>query len=220
MTETLNPDVLQLPLGPMKNFVYLFGCPRTLEAAVVDPAWDVGALLAEADGRGWKVIAALLTHTHQDHLNGLEELVARTGAGVFAHEAETDRSPVPPGPGGVLHEGTVLHVGELEVEALHTPGHSPGAVCYRCGDSLFTGDTLFVGRTGRMVFAGGSTRQMYQSTLLLRSLPAELSVYPGHDYGPAPTSTIGREARENAFLGCASLEEFEALAEAWEQEHG
>jgi glyoxylase-like metal-dependent hydrolase (beta-lactamase superfamily II) len=204
----------------MKNFVYLFGCPVTGEAAVVDPAWDVDALLAEAEGRGWQVKAALITHTHQDHVNGVEELAARTGAGVFVHEAEMDRAPVPPGPGGVLHQGTVLRVGELEVEALHTPGHSPGAVCYRCADSLFTGDTLFVGRTGRMVFAGGSTRQMYESTLLLKALPEDLTIYPGHDYGPTPTSTIGREVRENPFLGCAGLEEFEALAEAWERENG
>jgi len=220
MTPPLLPSVLQLPLGPAKNFVYLVACPRSGAAAVVDPAWDVDRILEEAETREWKIEAALLTHTHQDHVNGLAELVERTGARACVHGAESRNLPGDPGPEGILEDGSRIRLGEVEVEALHTPGHSPGALCYRCGDSLFTGDTLFVGRTGRMVFAGGSVRQMYQSTLRLRELPDEWTVYPGHDYGPTPTSTIGREKQENAFLRCATLEDFQAVAEAWELENG
>jgi hydroxyacylglutathione hydrolase len=213
-------DVVQLALGGMKNFVYLFACPETGAAAVVDPAWDVDRILAEAESRGWKIETVLLTHTHGDHTNGVEEVCRRCDASVHVHALEKDRAAAGPAPIHTLKDGATLTLGHLEVEAMHTPGHSPGALCYRAGECLFTGDTLFVGRTGRMVFPGGSQEQMYESTLRLRNLPPGLTVFPGHGYGDHSRSTIGRECKENAFLGCDSLEAFRKVADDWERENG
>lgn len=220
MSELPRDDVVQIPLGRMKNLVYLVACPTTGRAAVIDPAWDVGRILAETEDRGWEISTILLTHTHHDHVEGVDETARRTGAPVRVHALEKDGSPVPPHADHLLQDGDAFRIGEREVEVLHTPGHSPGAVCYRSGGALFTGDTLFVGRTGRMVFAGGSIEQMWQSVQRLRELPEDLVVYPGHDYGPSPTSTIGRERRENAFFQPDTLEEFRRVAEDWERRNG
>jgi glyoxylase-like metal-dependent hydrolase (beta-lactamase superfamily II) len=209
----------QLTLGPHKNFIYLVGCPETRDAAVVDPAWDVPAILSSADSRNLEITKILLTHTHPDHTNGVAEISERCDAQVHVHEAETGNVALPGTT--ALRDGDVVEVGRVQVEILHTPGHSPGGICYRVvPKDLLTGDTLFVGRTGRTLFLGSSDQRMFESVEKLRSLPEDWVVWPGHDYGPAPTSTIGREKSENAFFRCRSLEEFIQLREEWERENG
>jgi glyoxylase-like metal-dependent hydrolase (beta-lactamase superfamily II) len=213
-----DPLVIQLPLGSHRNFVYLIGCGETGQAAVVDPAWDTGAILRAAEENALTVGKILLTHTHADHTNGVGEIVARTGSTVLCHEAEA--RTLSREPDVLLHDGDVVQVGGVRVAALHTPGHSPGGLCYLAGGHLLTGDTLFVGRTGRTVFQGSSDEAMWESIQRLRELPEELTVWPGHDYGPSPSSTIGRERRENPFFGAGSLEAFRKLREEWEARHG
>jgi glyoxylase-like metal-dependent hydrolase (beta-lactamase superfamily II) len=205
-----------LALGPMQNFVYLVGPEDGREAAVVDPAWDVPAILRAAAEAGREVVAALLTHGHRDHVNGLDELLAaRPGLRAFAHPAEIAFRPPLAALGDAVvpvPDGGTVPVGALAVTAIHTPGHTPGALCFRAGERLFTGDTLFVGACGRCDLPGGDPERMFDSLhRTLGALPGELQLLPGHDYGPVPTRTLAEERRENPYLRAGERDAFVAL---------
>lgn len=184
----------------MGNFVYLVGDKKKKECAIVDPAWDVDAVLKEAEKDGMKVVAGILTHTHFDHCNGVEGLIQKTGVKVYVHENESKYLK------GVKEhlvetkEGSKFQIGELEMTFLHTPGHTVGAQCILVGDKIITGDTLFVGACGRSDLPGGNEKKLAQSLKRLGSLDESLQVFPGHSYGEADSSTIGNEKRTNPFM--------------------
>jgi glyoxylase-like metal-dependent hydrolase (beta-lactamase superfamily II) len=213
--------VRQLELGPMQNFVYLVGDPGTRECVVVDPAWEIDAIVDAAAADGMTIVGALVTHTHQDHVGGslaswgmpgripgVEELLARVPARVYVHKAEREFLP---GLGSDLvkvdnHE--TLQVGRLTITFLHTPGHTPGSQCFLVGDRLISGDTLFIGSCGRTDLPGSDPSEMYYSlTQRLAALPEATTLLPGHNYGGA-SSTIGDEKRQNPFLRFPSLGDF------------
>jgi glyoxylase-like metal-dependent hydrolase (beta-lactamase superfamily II) len=197
--------VLQLPVGPMKNFAYLLADDAG-EAALVDPAWDVPALLAAARREGIRITHVLATHGHPDHVNGVAEAQAATGTCVVAH-ASADH-PFDVG----VKDGDVVEVGALRIRVHHTPGHRFDSVCYQMEGYLVTGDTLFVGECGRVDLPGSDPVAMHRSLVtVLRGLPDDLVVLPGHDYGPTPTSTLGREKRGNYTLQPRTLDEFLAF---------
>jgi hydroxyacylglutathione hydrolase len=202
--------VRQLKLGPMDNFVYLLGAEDSPETAIVDPAWDVPAALRAAEEDGRRVTQALLSHHHHDHVNGLEDVLAHGGIRVHAHRADVPRLP----PGlqrevTPLDAGDVVEVGPLRVSAMHTPGHTPGSTCWHAGEGLFAGDTVFVNACGRCDLAGGDPEQMFRSLNRVAGLPGEVRLYPGHDYGDVPVSSIARERERNPyFQKLASLTDF------------
>jgi glyoxylase-like metal-dependent hydrolase (beta-lactamase superfamily II) len=205
--------VRQLKLGPMDNFVYLVGPDGSPETALVDPAWDVAAALRAAEEDGRTVTHALVSHHHHDHVNGLADVLAHGGIRVHAHRADVPRlapelqSEVTP-----LDAGEVVEVGPLRVSAMHTPGHTPGSTCWHAGDGLFAGDTVFVNACGRCDLAGGDPEEMFQSLNRVAQLPGEVRLYPGHDYGDVPASSIARERERNPyFQKLASLTDFVAL---------
>jgi len=204
--------VRQLKLGPMDNFVYLLGAKDAPETAIVDPAWDVSAALRAAEEDGRKLTHALLSHHHHDHVNGLADVLAHGGIRVHAHRADVPRLP----PGlqrevTPLDAGDVVEVGPLRVSAMHTPGHTPGSTCWHAGKGLFAGDTVFVNACGRCDLAGGDPEQMFQSLNRVAGLPGEVRLYPGHDYGDVPVSSIARERERNPyFQKLASLTDFVA----------
>jgi len=205
------PEVVQIEVGLLQNFCEILFCPETREAAVVDPAFEVDRLLQEAAKRDLTVKLALITHTHHDHIDGVGELCDRTGAAVVVNprEAAAVRAP-----GRTLidaADGQDIAIGRRGVRALFTPGHTVGGTCYLADGFVVTGDVLFVGGCGRTDFTGGDTAQMWNSLQRLARLPEETRVYPGHDYGDTPTSTIAHELRTNRFLRCATLDEFRAL---------
>ena len=190
----------QIPVGYMGNFSYLVGDKRKKECAMVDPAWDVDAVLKEAEKDGMKVVAGILTHTHFDHANGVEGLIQKTGVKIYVHENEAKYLKEFQSHLVETKEGFKLKVGEVEMTFLHTPGHTEGAQCIVAGDKIITGDTLFVGACGRCDLPGGDEKKIAQSLKRLASLDGTLKVFPGHAYGDADSSTIEHERRTNPFM--------------------
>ena len=213
--------VLPLRQGPLWNFSYLVACEATREAAVIDPAWDTAAILAAAADRGLDIRWVLLTHSHSDHANGVAAVVEATGATVFVHESEANGlSDHFSGPAEVAGPGRTLPLGEVEVRALHTPGHSAGSLSFLAGGRLFAGDTLHVGGMGRPGPDRDAVEALWESARLLRALPPETIVHPGHDEGPTPSATLGDEIRRGPALSAESYAEFvEALERSTGRSH-
>jgi len=199
----------QMEIGPMANFVYLVGPAGSKEAVVVDPAWDVGAILNAAESDGRRIVGALVTHWHPDHTTGLDELVRRTDATVYIHRDDIPWLMEPVGNLKPVASGEELRLGDLTLTFLHTPGHTPGSQCFLARDRLLSGDTLFINACGRTDFPGGDPAQMYKSLSgTLARLDDRTVLFPGHNYADVPSTTLGDQKRDNPFLRCASLEGF------------
>jgi glyoxylase-like metal-dependent hydrolase (beta-lactamase superfamily II) len=207
------PEVVQIEVGLLQNFCEILFCPETKEAAVVDPAWEVDRLMKEAEARGLSIKTILVTHTHNDHIEGVGELVEKTGAAVVVSPREADRVRRDAKTIVDAVEGRDVAIGRRGVRVLDTPGHTVGGTCFLADGFLVTGDLLFVGGCGRTDFQGGDTATMWRSLQRVAALPEETRVYPGHDYGKTPTSSIGHELLTNPYLLCKSYEEFRALRE-------
>ena len=215
----------QLELGPMQNYVYLLGDPHTHEAAVVDAAWDIDTIVSTAEADGYRITHDLVTHFHPDHLGGsfmgnnvigAAELVARVPAKVVIHKAELPfvhrLTGLSDGDVTPVEGGDDITIGNLTVKMLHTPGHTPGSQCFLVGNSVVSGDTLFIGSCGRVDLPGSSPEDMYRSLHdVLARLPDDTVLYPGHNYADRPTSTIGDEKRTNAMMRFRNLKDFLAL---------
>jgi hydroxyacylglutathione hydrolase len=208
----------QVSIGPMQNFVYLIGSTATRECLVVDPAWDTAALLEVAEQDEMRVIGALVTHYHPDHVGGamasfrvpggVAELVAMTQeARIHVNKHEADGLKLITGVSDsdlVRHEaGDVIAVGDVSIQLIHTPGHTPGSQCFLVRDRLVAGDTLFIDSCGRVDLPGGDAGQMQQSLRTLAKLPESVVLYPGHDYARVPSATLGEQKRTNPAIRSA-----------------
>jgi len=191
----------QLEIGPMQNFVYLIGDQRVKEVLVVDPAWDVPAILREAQKDGMKIKGALVTHTHFDHVNGAEDLLQATDGTIYVHKKEESALPVSSTNLHAVESGDRIKIGEVEIQLIHTPGHTPGSQCFLVEDKLVSGDTLFIGYCGRCDLPGGDPEEMYRSlTQKLMKLSDRVVLYPGHNYSSKPVSTLGDEKKTNPYF--------------------
>jgi hydroxyacylglutathione hydrolase len=206
-------QIFQTEVGLLSNLNELIADSESGLAAVVDPAYQVDLLLAEASRRSWRISAILITHTHPDHVDGAEEMAQASGAPIYvgAGEASAAQSAAPSAKVIPVSDGERIAVGGLSIECLATPGHTIAGTSYLVDGNVMTGDTLFVGGCGRTDFPGGDPRILWRSLQKLASLPEETKVYPGHDYGQTPTSTIGWERTSNPYLLCKSEDEFVAL---------
>ena len=213
---TIEPIIHWLRIPPFDVNAYLIICPQTRAAAVIDPAGQPERILALAADQEARVALILNTHGHADHVQANAALKAAWAVPVCMH-ADDDRfftdpqrreqierelgMPSAPPADRRLTDGDILELGALRIEVLHTPGHTPGSVCFRVGGHLFTGDTLFVGDVGRTDLSGGSLDRLLASLAQkIIDLPADTVIWPGHDYGETPTSTIGRERAENPYI--------------------
>jgi hydroxyacylglutathione hydrolase len=190
--------------GRGDNFSYVLADMSTLEAAVVDTSFNsskIETILAE--GR-FSLRYIFSTHGHWDHVAENAVLRSAKGGLVVAHRLSDVDADVE------VKDGDILHVGSIAVKVIHTPGHSPDGICLLVnGEKLLTGDTLFVGECGRTDLPGGDSRLLYDSLFhKILSLNDDVEVYPGHDYGRRPNSTIGEERRTNYVLEPRSEEEF------------
>jgi glyoxylase-like metal-dependent hydrolase (beta-lactamase superfamily II) len=195
-------EIVQIPSGQMDNFSYLVFCPATGRGIGVDPSLEPEKLLAEVRKRSVILEAVVNTHGHRDHSAGNDRVLRETGARLAAHRLDLPEADI------ALEEGYPMIVGEGRVEVLHTPGHTPGSITLHPPGSLITGDTLFVTRVGRADLPGSDPEALYRSLRRLAKLPPQTLVYPGHDYGPRPVSTIGFELENNPYLRCPDLESF------------
>ena len=192
----------------MQNFVYFVGDQDTREVLVVDPAWDVDAILKKAADEGYKIKGALITHTHFDHVNGLEDLLKKTDGAVYINKNEAEFLKGMKGNIKKIEGGDKLKIGQAEITFLHTPGHTPGSQCFLVEQNLISGDTLFINACGRCDLPGGDPEEMYRSLTQLASLDESTILYPGHNYAEEPTSTIGNEKRFNPYLQTTNLNDF------------
>jgi len=197
--------------GGDRNLGYLAADPTTKEAAVIDPSYDPASIARFASQRGYRIVHAFCTHDHADHTNGNQEFERVTGIRPLLYGDRDRRS------GRVVEDGAEYPLGSLSIRVIHTPGHTPDSICLLIGDALFTGDTLFVGKVGGTDYGEGAWAEYESLHNRLLTLPPETRVYPGHDVGPSPESTIGRERRENPFLLRPDFASFVRLKKNWQE---
>ena len=214
----------QLARGPMANFVYLVGSHSSREVVLVDPAWDIDGLLAHVEARGFKPVGALVTHYHPDHvggeifgqsIEGLSQLLERQGLKIYVQRQEAEGlrrvTGVSESDLVKVDSGDTLRVGEVEIEFLHTPGHTPGSQCFLVRKALVSGDTLFIQGCGRVDLPGADPDQMFHSLRKLCELPDDVTLFPGHDYGGGPQLSMGETKRTNPYLRVPNLESWRQL---------
>jgi len=196
------PEIVQIPVAGTDNFSYLVICPQSGKALGVDPGMSPESLLSVVRDRALTLEVLANTHGHGDHIAGNGEVLKVTGAKLAANLVDV------PGAEIALSDGSQLQIGSITINVLHTPGHTPGGLVFNPSGALITGDTLFVTRCGRADFPGSDPEAMYRSLLRLAAFPPATRVYPGHDYGPKPQSTIGFEREHNEYMRCPDLESF------------
>jgi len=205
-----------MELGTDRVFCYILACENTREAVIIDPGGDEDKLLAVIEELDLKPLYIINTHCHPDHTCGNEIIRNATGASIVRHEADElllqdppaqeyfsrqGFSPSPPAD-EIVKDGDQLKFGKHTLTIIHTPGHSPGSLCIHVDNNLFTGDSLFVGAAGRVDVPGGDFTTLIASLAdKIAVLPDTTIIWPGHDYGDSKTSTVGREKKENPYLG-------------------
>ncbi len=209
MTNALPFSIHAKELGPMENFVYLIQDHATGRGAIVDPAWDVPAMLELAQQKQIRITDILLTHSHHDHINGIEDVLTKHDAQIHLLKPEAKfwghYLDIPT----LHHGGDVIELGETKIEVLHTPGHTPGSACYNVSGNLITGDTLFVFGCGRCDLRGGDPQQMYHTLRDLReALPNDTVIHPGHNYAENTTSTLKEQVSGNPFMHFEDVDRF------------
>ena len=187
----------------MQNFSYVVFDENDKVGVIIDPSWDLEKILEILEKNKISAKYIINTHTHFDHVLGNDQVAEITKAAIIQHEKSTlkkDRS---------VTEGESINIGDIELEVLHTPGHSEDSICLIVDkEDIITGDTLFVGNIGRVDLPGSSPDSMYDSLSRIARLEDSLVVYPGHNYGMTPTSTILNERTNNPMLNFKSKEAF------------
>ena len=196
--------VLQIPVGQMANFTYIIADEERGESVIIDPSWDLEKIFDALKKNNWKAKYIINTHSHFDHVLGNEQVAEITGAKIVQHKNSKLTKQIS------VSDGDIIRIGNIPIRILHTPGHSTDSICLVVNNELvFTGDTLFVGNCGRVDLPGSDPKDMYNSLFeKISKLEESLTIYPGHNYGPSPTSTIGKEKKTNYVLQPRSIQDF------------
>ncbi len=190
-----------MELGPMENFVYLVEDVASRRCAVVDPAWEVDQIVSKANELDLKITDILLTHSHHDHINGIDGLLKHANAEVHLLKPEYDFWQDGLEKPKLHHGGDEISLGSSQIKIHHTPGHTPGSACFQLGNEIITGDTLFVFGCGRCDLHGGNPEEMFHTLSRMKErLPADMIIHPGHNYSIKKSSTLGEELEGNPFM--------------------
>lgn len=206
--------IFQYEIGPLKNLVYLVIDWKTKLALWVDPQRDLSEPVKDLESFGLKLQGILLTHTHPDHIAGLpalRELYPEIPVYLHGLDAHRLRDITSAKSLHFLEDHDDFLLGTLKIQAIHTPGHSAGALTYQTEDCLLTGDTLFIRDCGRTDLPTGSTFQMFQTLQRYKTMNPQLKIFPGHHYRPEFWSTLAEETRSSPPLQCRSVQELEIL---------
>ncbi|MCH7968477.1 MAG: MBL fold metallo-hydrolase [Thaumarchaeota archaeon] len=198
--------VHQIQVGGMQNFSYILEDEETEEAIIIDPSWDLENIEQIIKRNDLKVKYIVNTHHHFDHTLGNEAMTKLTGAKIIQHEASELKHDL------TVTDGDKITFGDSELSIIHTPGHSKDGICLVGDAKIFSGDTLFVGNCGRVDLPGGSSKELYHSLFeIISNLDDNLVLYPGHNYGPTPTSTLRKEKATNFVMQKRTEQEFTAI---------
>jgi len=209
----------QIRSGGDRNFGYLLGDRHAKVGVLIDPSFSPATYVARAREQGLTITHVLNTHGHADHTNGNQQAVLLTRAKLAAHP-EASSKPVLP-----LADGQVIPIGDLRLQCFHVPGHCDDhiALFESSYELLMTGDLLFVGKVGGTTDDAAAELEWKSLQRLIHSVPDSTTIWPGHDYGVPPSSTMALERATNPFLACESLDEFMKMKAGWpafKKQHG
>ncbi len=202
----------------MGVFCYLLSCNETNKGVIIDPGGRTEKILSYITSQALDILYIFISHNHPDHTVGNRKIQKTTGAKIVMHEDDALFMAVPgrddffarldfpisdtPPADITVADGEIFTFGNRKITIIHTPGHSPGGICFHCENNLFTGDSLFVGGAGRLDLPGADFQVLIASLEeKIAPLPPETIIWPGHDYGDSPISTIAHEKKNNPFLG-------------------
>jgi hydroxyacylglutathione hydrolase len=195
--------VHQIPVGSMQNFTYILEDESTSEGIIIDPSWDLDEIMRIVQKNNIKVKYIVNTHHHFDHTIGNDAIKNETGAPILQYKTSTIKHDLE------VSDGDKIKFGGSELTVVHTPGHSKDSMCLVGDGKIFSGDTLFVGTCGRVDLPGGDARELYHSLVdILRKMDDNLVMYPGHNYGSTPTSTLGTQKKMNFVMQPRTEAEF------------
>ncbi len=205
--------VTQIPVGGLDdNFAYLIHDTESLQGFIVDPSGDAALIAAAINAASLTIVGILITHTDHDHIDALPEIHAQFPVPIYVHDRGA--AAIAAAPLKLLHDGDALVLGNHTIRVIYTPGHTDDSICFYIESSqsndqnpcLIAGDTLFVEGCGRTTAT--RVKDLYESLAELKALPTNTIIYPGHNYGPTPTSTIGHELIHNRFFLAKNFNEF------------
>ena len=195
--------VHQIPVGNMQNFTYILEDENTSEGIIIDPSWELDEIMRIVQKNNIKIKYIVNTHHHFDHTIGNDTIKKETGAPILQYKTSTIKHDIE------VSDGDKIKFGNSELTVIHTPGHSKDSMCLVGDGKIFSGDTLFVGTCGRVDLPGGDARELYHSLVnVLRKMDDTLVMYPGHNYGSTPTSTLGTQKKLNFVMQPRTEAEF------------
>ena len=203
----------QIRAGGDRNFGYLLGDRDARQAVLIDPSYAPELFVSRADEQGLAVTHIINTHGHEDHVNGNAAATSLTGAAIAAHPA------CPSCPGVSISDGDELTIGSLRLQFMYVPGHAADHVTVfeTAHRILITGDLIFVGKVGGTRSDDDARTEWLSLQRVLAAIPDDATIWPGHDYGARPSSTIALERETNPFLRCTDVEAFLQLKRDWPQ---
>ena len=203
--------------GYDKNLCYVIWCKKTNLAGVIDPSVYPSEIFEFIQKKKLKIDKILVTHTHHDHIKYLDKICEEyPKADIYISNKTSFNKKEFIG----VEDNDMIEIGENRIHTLFTPGHYKDSLCYWCRDekAIFTGDTVFVGRTGRTISTGSSINKLYYSIYnIILKLPLETKIYPGHNYGNTKTVTIKENIKSSSFFSCRSFDEFVSVMDKFEK---